>query len=74
MYAVAHGLKGFGTDSLRVRVTRIDVASNNVWVVTADLRDAGTPLTLDGSQIEPETQGETLRHVSGLAELSGGAK
>ena len=54
-HAVAHNLRGFGlSTTLRVFVTRIDVASGNVWVRTADLCDAGTPLVLDISQVEPE--------------------
>lgn len=51
-YALAHGLRGFGSNNttLRVRVERAE--GNYVWVRTADLRDAGTPLTLDASQVE----------------------
>ena len=55
-HALAHNLRGFGPSStLRVFVTRIDEASGNVWVRTADLCDAGTPLVLDINQVEPET-------------------
>jgi hypothetical protein len=42
--------------------------ANNVWVRTADLIDAGTPLVLDPKQIEPETAEEVygVRHETGL--------
>lgn len=49
-YAIAHNLNGFSSSSLRVKVTRTD--GENVWVVTADLLDAGTAMVLDASQIE----------------------
>jgi hypothetical protein len=49
MYAVASGLVGFSLSSLRVRVVRVD--SFYAWVVTADLADAGTPLTLNREQL-----------------------
>lgn len=50
--ALASGLRGFPSSILRVRVERIE--GSNVWVRTADLLDAGTPLVLDASQVEPE--------------------
>ena len=51
-YALATGLRGFGPNNttLRVRVERAEGAY--VWVRTADLRDAGTALVLDASQVE----------------------
>lgn len=60
-YAFAHNLRGFSmlcgneiidVTTLRVRVERME--SGYAWVRTADLHDAGTPLTLDASQIEAE--------------------
>ncbi|MEA2107893.1 MAG: hypothetical protein U9P07_00520 [Pseudomonadota bacterium] len=52
MYAVAFGLKGFRSSSLRIRVER-DLG-DVVIARTADLLDAGTPLALDRSQVRPE--------------------
>lgn len=65
-YALASGLRGFAADSLRVKVTRIEGAY--AWVVTADLMDAGTPLTLDLSQIafESEMDSCAVRYKDGL--------
>ena len=51
MHALATGLRGFQSSTLRVRVTRTE--GDYVWVVTADLQDVGTPLVLDASQIQP---------------------
>jgi hypothetical protein len=70
-HALAHGLRGFASTTLRVMVTRIDEASGNVWVRTADLLDAGTPLVLDIKQVESEEEAawaadEALRHADGL--------
>ena len=49
-YAIASGLKGFGIHtSLRVRV--LEVRGDYVWVITADMADAGTRLVLDPSQL-----------------------
>lgn len=53
-YAVAYELQGFGYTSLRVNVTRVE--GTYAWCRTADLRDAGTPLILDLSQIEWEPE------------------
>jgi len=53
MYAIATGLIGFSSDSLRVRIERRDALSGCVWVRTADLLDAGTPLVLDAAQVAP---------------------
>jgi hypothetical protein len=66
MYALATGLVGFSSDTLRVRVVRQEGAY--VWVRTADLRDAGTPLTLDAAQVTPlaDYADEGVRHRSGL--------
>lgn len=49
-YALATGLRGFRSDTLRVRVT--EARDGLVWVVTADLLDAGTFLVLNASQVE----------------------
>ena len=50
-HAFAHNLIGFKASTLRVRV----LGSNDryVWVITADLLDAGTRIVLDQTQIEP---------------------
>lgn len=50
-HALAHDLIGFPTSTLRVRV--LDSNELYVWVITADLLDAGTRLVLDQAQIEP---------------------
>ena len=55
-YALASDLKGFADTTLRVRVIRRE--GDLVWVRTADLRDAGTPLVLNASQIEAEPEPE----------------
>ena len=72
-YALAHNLIGFLSTTLRVKVTRIDEASGNVWVRTADLLDAGTPLVLDIKQVESEEEASWAaemdahwRHTEGL--------
>ena len=76
-HAFAHRLIGFPSTTLRVFVTRIDEASGNVWVRTADLLDAGTPLTLDISQVESEEEAAWAaeveagwRHRDGLVSLA----
>jgi len=50
-YALASGLRGFGSDTLRVRV--LDEKDGYVWVVTADLRSSGVALTLNANQVKP---------------------
>lgn len=50
MYAIASGLRGFRSSTLRVHVLRVEGAY--AWVRTADIQDAGTALVLDVSQIE----------------------
>jgi len=47
-----------------VRVT--EMRDGYAWVVTADLLDAGTPLTLNASQIEPLTAESGWVHKTGL--------
>jgi hypothetical protein len=66
-YAIASGLVGFPLESLRVRVIGTQVGV--VFVVTADLIDAGTHLVLDPDQlraIEPEVD---LVYSQGLVRL-----
>ena len=63
-YAIANSLVGFPRESMRVKVTRIE--GDYAWVRTADLMDAGTPLTLDLSQIEPERNEVVVRHSAGF--------
>lgn len=74
LYAIATGLRGFASDSLRVLVVRAE--GPNVWVRTADLRDAGTPLVLDASQVTLEedlpSEGDAV-HAAGLV-VFGGAR
>jgi hypothetical protein len=55
MYALASSLVGFTSSALRVRVTRLD--AHYAWVVTADLADAGTALTLNRSQLSSIGEG-----------------
>lgn len=51
VYALAHGLRGFGArETLRVRV--IEWRDGHAWVVTSDLADSGTALTVYQSQVE----------------------
>ena len=69
MVALASGLVGFPSTTLRVRVTRTE--GNYAWVVTADLLDAGTKLVLDASQVSPETASEAVRHGCGLVTMEG---
>ena len=64
MYAVASGLRGFRSSTLRVRVT--DRRDGLVWVRTADLLDAGTPLVLDEAQVASEAPEMVVRHCTGL--------
>lgn len=49
-YALAHNLKGFASSTLRVIVN--EQRDGLAWIRTADLLDAGTPLTIDEAQIE----------------------
>lgn len=64
-YAIASGLRGFGTSELRVRVR--EIRDGVAFVVTADLRDAGTPLVLDPDQVRAEPQTTTVvSHRDGL--------
>lgn len=71
-YALATGLIGFSDSTLRVYIARIEgagVLSTNaqVFVRTADLRDAGTPLVLDASQIKLiDEAAATVTHKTGL--------
>jgi hypothetical protein len=70
MYALASALRGFASSTLRVRVVRED--ERYAWVVTADLLDAGTPLTIDRAQLAVESDAiESVRHVAGLVSLGG---
>jgi hypothetical protein len=64
-YAIANGVRGFGpVTSLRVSVLRREAGM--VWVRTADIADAGTPLVLDESQIESIEAETVSRHKAGL--------
>jgi len=63
-YAVASGLIGFRSSTLRVKVTRQE--GPYTWIVTADLLDAGTPLVLDTAQVTPEVPETVLMHKAGM--------
>lgn len=66
--ALASGLRGFRSSSLRVRV--LEVRDGCAWVVTADLLDAGTRLVLDpGQLVALEGAAGGLVHRVGLLEL-----
>lgn len=54
-YALAAGLVGFGKNNttLRVRILRETDSIDQVVVITADLRDAGTSLILSRAQLTP---------------------
>lgn len=71
-YAIASGLRGFSSSSLRVFVER--ETEHYAWVITADLRDAGTRLVLDADKLIPieEPAPTGYRHASGLITLTGG--
>lgn len=62
---IATNLRGFGPLATELRVKVLDVRDGCVWVRTADLRDAGTPLVLDASKVRPEAT-ETWRHRDGF--------
>jgi hypothetical protein len=64
MYALASGLVGFSSSTLRVRVT--EVRDGYAWVRTADLLSAGVPLTLRADQISPIESETVVSHRSGL--------
>ena len=73
-YAFAHNLIGFASTTLRVKVTRVDEGQGLVWVRTADLQDAGTPLVLNIRQVESEEEADwaadaAWQHQSGLVFL-----
>lgn len=68
MYAIATRLIGFRSSTLRVRIT--ERRGDYVWVITADLLDAGTKLVLDASQIEVEGESEVVRHRDGLVSFA----
>ena len=72
-YAIASGLVGFSSDSLRVRVERVE--GEYVFVRTADLREtAGIPLCLSADQIRYESDADQVvgwRHKDGLVTLTG---
>ena len=64
----------FGDDliDMRVKVERIDERAKCIWVRTADLRDAGTPLVLDLDKVRLEADAPAgLIHRDGLVELNG---
>lgn len=55
MYFFATNLVGFRSTTLRVRVT--ERRAGYVWVVTADLLDAGTKLVLADAQVSEVCRG-----------------
>ena len=67
-YGLASGLVGFPTSELRVKVTEA-ARSGHIWVMTADLADAGTPLVLREEQVQPledYVSADAWQHKSGL--------
>ena len=64
-YAVASNLKGFKSETLRVKIVRIASASQIV-VRTADLLDSGTALVLSPEQLKIEEPEMVLTHKNGL--------
>jgi hypothetical protein len=67
--ALASGLLGFRSSTLRVRV--LELRNGCAWIVTADLLDVGTRLVIDERQLSAleEVGGAGLVHRSGLLEL-----
>ena len=66
-YALATNLRGFGPLFTELRVKVLDVRDGMVWVRTADLHDAGTPLVLDAWKVHMLSETvETVRHRDGL--------
>ena len=68
-FALASGLIGFRSSTLRVRVT--ERRNGLVWCRTADLQDAGTPLVLRDDQVrdEPSEFFNVLVHAAGFVGL-----
>lgn len=52
-YALASGLRGFPSSSLRVRIVEVLSDGQHVNVLTADLLSVGVPLTIDVSRLSP---------------------
>lgn len=72
-YGLATGLRGFRSSRLRVAILRRE--GDTVWVRTADLLDAGTPLTLRWQQIAPLGDDHPeMMHRSGLVSFSSHAR
>lgn len=67
-YAIASGLVGFRSSSLRVRVTRREYGL--VWCLTADIQDAGTQLILNEHQVVAIRDNESLSHKDGFVVFS----
>lgn len=61
---------GFGPSPVELRCRVVERRDGMVWVRTADLRDAGTPLVLDADKVRPEPAAAGgLIHRDGLVEL-----
>lgn len=72
-YALASGLRGFSSSSLRVRIVKV-LPDETVAVRTADLRDAGTLLCLDPAQLTPEVEMSAgVQHRDGFVVFTEGA-
>ena len=73
-YALASGLRGFASSELRVQVTRENDPRDEslVWVMTADLLDAGTSLILKREQVrfEDEMVSVSYAHRDGLVQFA----
>lgn len=73
-YRLAVRLRGFRSTTLRVRIVERHHDGMGrpiqITVCTADLLDAGTFLTLDPAQLEPEAAETVVSHRSGLVVLA----
>lgn len=63
-------LVGFGPSSVELRCRVTERRDGMVWVLTADLRDAGSPFVVPEDRVRPEPGAPTgLRHRDGLVVL-----
>ena len=66
------GFAGNGAPTeMRCRVTRVDVPSDTVFIMTADIRDAGTRIPVNASKVRPMPAAPTTyRHRDGLVSFA----
>lgn len=67
-YVVAE-VRGFSTSTLRCLVTR--VSGSQVFVLTADIADVGTPIVVDADKVRPMSDEAAMVHKHGLVNLLG---